>query len=210
MSSSFVPPDQGYVSPLELGVQLSTSSDLRVTQVKFYKGAASTQPYVANVWDAGGNLLATAPFSQTTRSGWQTVNLGSPVIITAGSTFTVSVFSTAYAFSGSAFPSTTVGPLTVRRSVYRYTDTSAFPSQSAGHQYAVDLTVQTGGPVASTITAVPTAGNIVYGTPLSGATLTGGTASVPGTFAFTTPTARPTAGTSTVGITFTPTDSDSY
>ena len=43
MSSSFVPPDQVNVSALELGVELTTSSNQWVTQVKFYKGAASTQ-----------------------------------------------------------------------------------------------------------------------------------------------------------------------
>lgn len=210
MSSSFTPPAQVYAAPLELGVELTTSSDQWVTQVKYYKAAASTQPHVAHVWNASGTLMATEPFTQTTESGWQTVNLGSPVFISAGSKFTVSVFSTEYYYSGASFPSTTVGPLTVNRGVYKYASTSTFPNQSAGYNYAVDLTVQSSVPAASTITTLPAAGNITYGTPLSGATLTGGAASVPGTFTFTSPGALLGAGNHDVSVTFTPTDSENY
>jgi len=210
MSSSFTPPTQIYHVPIELGVELTTSSDQWVTQVKFYKAAASTEPHVARVWNASGTLLTTQPFGQTTASGWQTVNLSSPVSIRAGSTFTVSVFSDDFYYSDASFPSTSVGPLTVKRGVYKYTNTSAFPDQSVGWNYAVDLTVQSSLPVASTITALPTAGDITYGTPLSGATLTGGTASVPGTFTFTSPSTVLGAGNQTASVTFTPTDSDNY
>ena len=61
----------------------------------------------------------------------------------------------------------------------------------------------------------PTAGAITYGQTLATSILTGGSASlnntnVPGTFAFTTPTATPNAGLQSEGITFTPNTPASY
>lgn len=57
------------------------------------------------------------------------------------------------------------------------------------------------------ITTVPTASPITLGQTLASSVLSGGAASVPGTFAFTTPSTAPAAGTSSQSVTFTPTDS---
>jgi len=73
---------------------------------------------------------------------------------------------------------------------------------------AFAITVAKGAP---TITAWPTASGIACGQALSTSTLTGGTASVPGAFAFTNPTTAPSsAGNYSASITFTPTDSANY
>ena len=61
----------------------------------------------------------------------------------------------------------------------------------------------------------PTAANITSGAALSTSTLSGGSASfggtnVPGTFAWTTPTTIPAAGTNGYEVTFTPTDTTNY
>ncbi|MEY3897308.1 MAG: hypothetical protein RLZZ214_2829 [Verrucomicrobiota bacterium] len=56
------------------------------------------------------------------------------------------------------------------------------------------------------ITVAPTASAITYGQTLVSSTLSGGSASVPGAFDFTTPSITPTAGTALQGYTFTPTD----
>jgi hypothetical protein len=61
-----------------------------------------------------------------------------------------------------------------------------------------------------TITTAPTAAAITYGQTLASSTLTGGVASVPGAFAFTTPTTAPGAGTASYSVTFTPTDTTDY
>jgi propanediol utilization protein len=61
-----------------------------------------------------------------------------------------------------------------------------------------------------TISVVPTASAITYGQALSNATLSGGNASVVGTFAFTNPATAPLAGTSIQAVTFTPTDAANY
>jgi hypothetical protein len=60
-----------------------------------------------------------------------------------------------------------------------------------------------------TLGVAPTASAITVGQNLNDSTLTGGTASVPGTFAWTTPSAVPTA-TGTYSVTFTPTDTLNY
>ena len=60
------------------------------------------------------------------------------------------------------------------------------------------------------ITAVPTAAPISYGQTLGSSTLSGGSASVSGTFAFTTPSTAPSVGMASQSVTFTPTDTVNY
>lgn len=64
-----------------------------------------------------------------------------------------------------------------------------------------------------TITTLPTASAITYGESLSDSSLTGGSASVAGTFSWTAGTTKPSvmdSGTTEYSVTFTPTDSDNY
>jgi hypothetical protein len=61
-----------------------------------------------------------------------------------------------------------------------------------------------------TVTAPPTAGTITSGQTLAFATLTGGSGSTAGSFAFTTPDTVPDAGTASQPVTFTPTDGANY
>lgn len=60
------------------------------------------------------------------------------------------------------------------------------------------------------ITTAPAASAITYGQALSASSLSGGAASVPGSFAFTAPATAPNAGTANQSVTFTPTDTASY
>jgi len=60
------------------------------------------------------------------------------------------------------------------------------------------------------ITANPASSALTYGQSLSQASLTGGSASVAGTFTFTAPATVPNAGTYSAGVTFTPTDTANY
>ena len=62
----------------------------------------------------------------------------------------------------------------------------------------------------TSITTPPTASSIVYGQTLASSTLSGGIGSVAGTFAWTTPSTAPSAGTASQGVTFTPSDTDNY
>jgi len=62
----------------------------------------------------------------------------------------------------------------------------------------------------TSVSAWPTAAGITYGDDLSSATLSGGTASVAGSFAYDDITITPNAGTYSASLTFTPTDATNY
>jgi CSLREA domain-containing protein len=76
------------------------------------------------------------------------------------------------------------------------------PSSTAG-QLAISK-------VTPTVATWPAASPITYGQTLASSLLTGGSASVAGSFAFTTPTTVPSSGTSSQSVTFTPTDAVDY
>jgi len=61
-----------------------------------------------------------------------------------------------------------------------------------------------------TVSTWPSASAIAYGQTLADSTLSGGSASVSGSFAFTTSTTAPNVGTAAQSVTFTPTDSSNY
>jgi hypothetical protein len=61
-----------------------------------------------------------------------------------------------------------------------------------------------------TINTLPTATAITYGQTLASSTLSVGSASVAGSFAFTTPSTAPNGGTANQSVTFTPTDNANY
>ncbi|WP_454618196.1 DUF4082 domain-containing protein [Bradyrhizobium cenepequi] len=127
---------------VELGVKFTSSVAGQITALKFYRSASDTGPDVLDLWSATGTRLATATFSNTTASGWQTVQLPTPVSINANTTYIASYHTTgAYVASGGFFTSpVTSGPLTAPSSagaggngVYAYGGTSStglFPTNS--------------------------------------------------------------------------------
>jgi hypothetical protein len=60
------------------------------------------------------------------------------------------------------------------------------------------------------VTAWPVASAITYGQTLAASTLSGGSATPAGTFAFTTPSTAPKAGTALQSVTYRPTDTTNY
>ncbi|MCX6873694.1 MAG: immunoglobulin domain-containing protein, partial [Verrucomicrobia bacterium] len=81
---------------------------------------------------------------------------------------------------------------------------------NAGGNTTSDAAMLTVNPATPVITQAPVAAAITYGQPLADATLSGGAAAVPGTFAFTSPTTVPNAGTANQAVMFTPTDTANY
>ena len=76
--------------PVELGMLFQSDIGGFITSVRFYKSTTNTGPHVAHLWAADGTLLATATFTNETRSGWQTVNFAQPVAIKAHRTYIAS------------------------------------------------------------------------------------------------------------------------
>ena len=84
------------------------------------------------------------------------------------------------------------------------------PTDTANFNIVTTTTSVTVNKATPTISAAPIASAIIFGQTLASTALTGGTASAPGTFAFTTPATAPKAGTVSQGVTFTPEDADNY
>ena len=143
LMEGFQPRTLGAVSPLELGVRVTSSEEGWVKRVYFYKYQEDTSSHSAQVWSANGTLLGRQNFTDESASGWQSVVLDNPVKIAAGQTFTVSVYGATYGFAGNAFPNQSVGPLTVINGFYKYTNQSEFPNGTVGTNYAVDFNFST-------------------------------------------------------------------
>ncbi|MFK4513135.1 hypothetical protein ABIF20_000500 [Bradyrhizobium japonicum] len=132
-------------SPLEVGVKFTSSAAGLITALKFYRSAGDTGQDLLDLWSSTGTLLARTTFTNTTASGWQTVNLATPVSIVANTTYVASYHTNgAYVatnnFFNSAFSS---GTLTAPSSasvsggngVYAYGGTSTtgiFPASTFG------------------------------------------------------------------------------
>ena len=124
----------------------------QITALKFYRSASDTGPNVLDLWTSTGTKLASATFTNTAASGWQTVTLATPVPITAGTTYIASYHTTgAYVATDNFFTApVTNGPLTAPSSataggngVYAYGGTSTtgiFPDQTfASANYFADV-----------------------------------------------------------------------
>jgi hypothetical protein len=134
---------------LELGVKFQSSVAGQITAIRFYKGPQNTGSHVGNLWSASGTLLASATFSGETTSGWQQVNLSSPVSITANTIYVVSYHTNQgfYSVNDNYFTSAHSNePLTAPdtgssggNGVYAYGSTSSFPTNTyLGRNYWVD------------------------------------------------------------------------
>ena len=84
------------------------------------------------------------------------------------------------------------------------------PTDTTNYKIVTGMVSVTVTQATPSISTAPTASSIEYGQTLNFSTLSGGVASVEGTFAFTTPSTAPSAGTANQDYTFTPTDTTNY
>ena len=75
---------------LEVGVKFRAAVNGYITALCFYKGEGNSGVHVGHLWDAAGNLLASATFTNESSSGWQKVVLTSPVPVQADRTYVAS------------------------------------------------------------------------------------------------------------------------
>ncbi|MFD1536094.1 DUF4082 domain-containing protein [Nonomuraea guangzhouensis] len=122
-----------------VGVKFRASTNGKIVALRFFKGASNTGTHTGALWSSGGQLLASATFSNETASGWQQVNFLTPVSITANTTYIASYHTTSgnYSVTRPYFTSAyTNGPLTALANgtdpngVYTYGATSTFPTSS--------------------------------------------------------------------------------
>ncbi len=158
----------------------------------------------------------TANYNTATATVSVTVNKADPGVttwptasdITYGQTLADSTLSGGVATPEGTFafttPTTAPDAGTAMQEVtYTPTDTANYNTASA----TVSVTVNKADPG---VTTWPTASDITYGQTLADSTLSGGVATPEGTFAFTTPTTAPDAGTAMQEVTYTPTDTANY
>ena len=138
-------------SAVELGVKFRSDVAGTVTGVRFYKGTTSTGTHTGTLWSSSGTRLATATFTNETKSGWQQVTFSTPVAITANTTYVVSYHTnvgnyayTAAYFSGKGADNAPLhAPATGAvggNGVYRYSSSSVFPNSTFnGNNYWVDV-----------------------------------------------------------------------
>jgi hypothetical protein len=145
--------DAGDSSSVTLGVKFISDVSGHVTGIRFYKASANTGSHVGSLWDATGNLLATATFTGETGSGWQYVAFSQPVAITAGTIFIASYYAPGghYSLNSGGFnaavdspPLHAVATATSPNGVFAYGVSSVFPTGSYNaSNYWVDLTFTT-------------------------------------------------------------------
>lgn len=188
-----------------------------------FSALAPTYDYVNNVDYAWNNTVATdgkiTVVGVTNRTvGLQTAPTASAIIfgqalsnsiVSGGSVTNASgtVVAGTYAFNS---PGTKPVAGTASQSM------TFTPSDGAYNPFTLSVNV-TVSPQTPVLKTAPTASAITSGSPLSASTLTGGvvtnafsTNAVAGTFAWTTPSTIPGAGTTAESVTFTPTDSTDY
>lgn len=143
--------DPSDTASVELGVRLSTAQDIEIHALRYYQGPQGAGAHTGSVWDAEGNLLATAAFASDGTTGWQVTYLSEPLQIAAGTTFTVSYQAPngGYVFTGDDFSTGTIdGVLSLKgaNGVFRY-GTGSMPTSSWNStNYFADLLYQvTGG-----------------------------------------------------------------
>ena len=163
-------------NPVELGVKFQSSQVGTISAIRFYKGPSNVGTHVGNLWSNSGSLLATATFSNESSSGWQQVNLASPVSINANTIYVVSYHTSGnYSADNNYFTAAhTNGPLTAPATgssggngIYLYGSGSSFPTNSfLGSNYWVDVVFN---PTASSTWSI--SGSISPGSAGAGATL---------------------------------------
>jgi CSLREA domain-containing protein len=169
----------------------------------------SAQFVSAGPYTATANVAGTTPalVASVTENG-QNIG-GVPVTLTfSGTGSATGLTATTAAGTGATFSGLTVNAGSAP------TDSLAIDIPVVGSDVltapAVSLTVTGGAKTTPTITTWPTASTLTPGQTLASSTLTGGVASVSGTFAFTNPAIVPPSGTSSQSVTFTPSNTASY
>ena len=171
---------------VEVGVKFQTEIDGYISGIRFYKGSLNTGTHIGNLWTSNGQLLGSAMFSGESASGWQQVDFGTPIFISANVTYVASYHTEVgfYAqdanyFAGSGVDNSPLHALADGvdggNGVYQY-GPSAFPALSEGAaNYWVDVVFSAAtGPdeTAPVVTAASPADGAILVSPNANVTVT--------------------------------------
>lgn len=127
-------------STWEQATQFSATMNGKITHIRFYKVPEETGSHVGRIWSDTGTPLASQPFTNETPSGWQEVQLGTPVQVTAGVRYRVSYNVNSFGakiVSGLGSPITN-GPLTAHGAMYS-TPSGSFPNTGSVSNFLADI-----------------------------------------------------------------------
>jgi hypothetical protein len=127
---------------IQVGTRFKSSAAGVVTAIKFYKGTSNTGTHTGYLWNSSGTKLATVTFTNETASGWQTATLSTPVRLTIGTEYRVSVYgaSTYYSVTTGGLSSVALnGPLSTIATGGAYTYGATYPSTTTTNKYWVDV-----------------------------------------------------------------------
>jgi hypothetical protein len=142
------------LNSVEVGVKFRSDVNGHISGLRFYKAGGNSGAHIGSLWSSTGTLLAQATFAGETASGWQQVSFGTPIAITANTTYVASYHAPVgqYAADQSYFnTSTDRAPLHAPDSagsggngVYVYGASTAFPSNTyMASNYWVDVILTT-------------------------------------------------------------------
>ncbi|MCW2876614.1 MAG: hypothetical protein JWQ95_714 [Sphaerisporangium sp.] len=137
-------------SPVNVGAKWQATTTGEIRGIRFYKGAFNTGTHIGSLWTTGGQLLASATFTNETASGWQEVYFATPVPVSAGTTYIASTYVAAghFPYTNQYFTTqyTNVPLLALAdgaqggNGVYAYSASNAFPTNSyLATNYWVDV-----------------------------------------------------------------------
>jgi hypothetical protein len=131
-----------------VGVRFTTSQAGTITGVRFYKGAGDTGTHTVYLWSPTGQVMASAPSTGETASGWQTVAFTTPVAVQANTEYRATYYTTGATYAvdpGALSAPVTNGPLSTLANggVYQYS--TDFPDHVVSHNYWADVLFVAGG-----------------------------------------------------------------
>lgn len=75
----------------ELGTKVTVSETARLVALRFWKEPGETGTHVGRIWSATGTLLASVTYQDESASGWQRQPLATPLTLSPGQTYVISV-----------------------------------------------------------------------------------------------------------------------
>ncbi|MDR7110830.1 hypothetical protein J2X03_000686 [Microbacterium trichothecenolyticum] len=126
----------------QVGTRFRVSAPGVVTTIRYYKGNQNNGTHTGYLRSANGTVLAQVTFRNETSSGWQTAVLSSPVRLTVGTEYRVTLLNSSgrYAITNGALASVvTVGPLSTIANGGVAGIGSGNPATTNSNKYWVDV-----------------------------------------------------------------------
>jgi RHS repeat-associated protein len=159
-------------------------------------------------WDNTENVTVTDIYVAMNSAVTPTITWTPPTAITYGTALSTAQLDATTGVVGTYSYSPALG--TILTVGTHYLSVTFTPTDTTDYTTATSVVILTVNKATPTVTAWPMASSINYGQTLASSTLSGGTASVAGSFSFTTPSTAPGAGAASQSVTFTPSDTTDY